>query len=273
MKKALKIILVVLLVILLICAGVLVYFYLFKKDKPKTPVEDNLVNVQIALNPVGAVIQNQIDLSLNPVKIFLKNEDKTYKIVFDDNVQLSSFQNLTIQSGEYVYTILSGQLIFEDMTGAITIDKNNNVFVFNYKIYQPLILNTQINSSASMQGYTLKNKIGYYCAEMYIFNIYDILPKYDKTFYLSILIYDDNGELVEELNHEHYINPSAIYRSCNDYSWTPSKLISGNNYFVQIRLSLSPNKTVYLYSTISSFIWNSNTGCEIEWRAIKNNLY
>lgn len=91
----------------------------------------NNVVVSVGLNPIGTIDMSKIDLSINPVKIILKNEKYTYTFVFDDNSKINNKQSQLVELGEYVYAILSDSLVFASNSGKLNITTIDCEFLFN----------------------------------------------------------------------------------------------------------------------------------------------
>lgn len=92
---------------------------------------DNFVSTSIGLNPIGTVDMSKIDLSINPVKIILKNEKHTYTFNFDDNSKFETKISQMVELGEYEYAILSDTLVFASTSGKLTITTTDRDMLFN----------------------------------------------------------------------------------------------------------------------------------------------
>ena len=92
---------------------------------------NNFVSASFGLNPIGTVDMSKIDLSINPVKIILKNEKHTYTFIFDDNSKFETKISQMVELGEYEYAILSDTLVFASTSGKLTITTTDRDMLFN----------------------------------------------------------------------------------------------------------------------------------------------
>ena len=92
---------------------------------------NNFVSASFGLNPIGTVDMSKIDLSINPVKIILKNEKHTYTFNFDDNSKFETKISQMVELGEYEYAILSDTLVFASTSGKLTITTTDRDMLFN----------------------------------------------------------------------------------------------------------------------------------------------
>ena len=92
---------------------------------------NNFVSASVGLNPIGTVDMSKIDLSINPVKIILKNEKHTYTFIFDDNSKFETKISQMVELGEYEYAILSDTLVFASTSGKLTITTTDRDMLFN----------------------------------------------------------------------------------------------------------------------------------------------
>lgn len=92
---------------------------------------NNFVSASFGLNPIGTVDMSKIDLSINPVKIILKNEKHTYTFTFDDNSKFETKISQMVELGEYEYAILSDTLVFASTSGKLTITTTDRDMLFN----------------------------------------------------------------------------------------------------------------------------------------------
>ena len=270
MKEGLKKTLITLLVIVLIIGGMLLVYFqydninrLFKKDNTK----DGYVIAKVGLSPIGMTDEKGIDLSANPVRIILNNEKHNYQFTFDKNSQLKTQKSKSVEIGEYTYTILSKQLLFEDVTGTITIDKESNILTFNYtlELNQPLIFNIKIND------FTHYNSLSYVCLYSESSNvdkIRNILPSNNTTYIVGIYCYDKSGILVESFEHTHKNTAPA---DCWD-NWTSSKLEAGTNYTVQLRFTSQEDPQKTYLSDIANVILSDNEYFEVEYTVVENQI-
>lgn len=92
---------------------------------------NNFVSASVGLNSIGTVDMSKIDLSINPVKIILKNEKHTYTFTFDDNSKFETKISQMVELGEYEYAILSDTLVFASTSGKLTITTTDRDMLFN----------------------------------------------------------------------------------------------------------------------------------------------
>lgn len=92
---------------------------------------NNFVSASVGLNPIGTIDMSKIDLSINPVKIILRNEKHTYTFNFDDNSKFETKISQMVELGEYEYAILSDTLVFASTSGKLTITTTDRDMLFN----------------------------------------------------------------------------------------------------------------------------------------------
>ena len=107
---------------------------------------NNFVVASVGLNPIGTIDTSKIDLSINPVKIILKNSKHTYTFTFDDNSKLETKISQMVELGEYEYAILSNNLIFSNISGLLTITTINKDMLFN------CVQSEEVVSSFNLRG-------------------------------------------------------------------------------------------------------------------------
>lgn len=220
----------------------------------------NYVVATVGLNPINTIDESLIDLKANPVKIILTNSKQTYQFVFDSNDKLHSIQNMVMELGEYDYTILSKQLIFE-VNGKLTLTTTDRHLLFNYAqstsvegLKFTIDISSQTQSSSKLYLSSQASNV-------------DLIRENlggNKSYKVLCYIYDQKGRLLEEFSHNH-----SSSGSCSD-SWTFSNLTSGEKYTMQLRFTDSSDTTKTYLSDIADFTYDSSMGYTVTYYVTKN---
>ena len=222
---------------------------------------NNYTIASVGLNPVGTIDTSLIDLSTNPVKIILSNDNHTYQFLFNDNSLLDSYQNMLVEMGEYNYTILSKQLLFASVTGKLTITTTDKIMLFNYALGadDPLTFKIGLTTSG-----TTNKCFQLYSATSNVTIIRNYLSS-AKVYLVTCVIYDEDGKLMETFNHTHQVTGT-----CSD-TWYASNLVAGQKYTLQLRFADRDDSTITYLSDITTFTYNSNTTYKVTYDVTENN--
>ena len=222
---------------------------------------NNYTIASVGLNPVGTIDTSLIDLSTNPVKIILSNDNHTYQFLFNDNSLLDSYQNMLVEMGEYNYTILSKQLLFASVTGKLTITTTDKIMLFNYALGadDPLTFKIGLTTSG-----TTNKCFQLYSATSNVTIIRNYLSS-AKVYLVTCVIYDEDGKLMETFNHTHQVTGT-----CSD-TWYASNLVAGQKYTLQLRFADRDDSTITYLSDIATFTYNSNTTYKVTYNVTENN--
>ena len=222
---------------------------------------NNYTIASVGLNPVGTIDTSLIDLSTNPVKIILSNDNHTYQFLFNDNSLLDSYQNMLVEMGEYNYTILSKQLLFASVTGKLTITTTDKIMLFNYALGadDPLTFKIGLTTSG-----TTNKCFQLYSATSNVTIIRNYLSS-AKVYLVTCVIYDEDGKLMEAFNHTHQVTGT-----CSD-TWYASNLVAGQKYTLQLRFADRDDSTITYLSDITTFTYNSNTTYKVTYDVTENN--
>lgn len=222
---------------------------------------NNYTIASVGLNPVGTIDTSLIDLSTNPVKIILSNDNHTYQFLFNDNSLLESYQNMLVEMGEYNYTILSKQLLFASVTGKLTITTTDKTMLFNYALGadDPLTFKIGLTTSG-----TTNKCFQLYSATSNVTIIRNYLSS-AKVYLVTCVIYDEDGKLMETFNHTHQVTGT-----CSD-TWYANNLVVGQKYTLQLRFADRDDSTITYLSDITTFTYNSNTTYKVTYDVTENN--
>ena len=222
---------------------------------------NNYTIASVGLNPIGTIDTSLIDLSTNPVKIILSNDNHTYQFLFNDNSLLESYQNMLVEMGEYNYTILSKQLLFASVTGKLTITTTDKTMLFNYALGadDPLTFKIGLTTSG-----TTNKCFQLYSATSNVTIIRNYLSS-AKVYLVTCVIYDEDGKLMETFNHTHQVTGT-----CSD-TWYANNLVAGQKYTLQLRFADRDDSTITYLSDITTFTYNSNTTYKVTYDVTENN--
>lgn len=221
---------------------------------------DNYTIASVGLNAVGTVDMTNIDLSQNPVKIILANDDHTYQFVFDDNSKINSYQSMLVEMGKYNYTILSKQLEFASVTGSLTITSTDKIMLFNYAV---TTYNTDLSFSINVEENTTAGELRLYSDSSNVSIIRDTLSS-SKIYTVRLVIYDKDGKLMHSYLHTH-----SSTGNCGD-KWNMNDLTDGETYTLQLRFADKDDSTKTYLSDVADFVYSSNKGFRVVYNTVKN---
>lgn len=221
---------------------------------------NNYTVASVGLNAVGTVDMTNVDLSQNPVKIILANDNHSYQFVFDDNDKIDSYQNMLVEMGEYNYTILSKQLEFASVTGTLTITSTDKVMLFNYAV---TTYNTELSFSINVEEYTSVGYLRLYSDTSNVTLIRDTLSS-AKVYTVTVVVYDKDGKLMHSYLHTH-----SSTGSCGD-SWQMNDLTDGETYTLQLRFADRDDTTKTYLSDVADFVYSSSKGYRVVYNTVKN---
>lgn len=222
---------------------------------------NNYTIASVGLNPIGTIDTNTIDLSSNPVKIILSNDNHTYQFLFNDNSLLDSYQNMLVEMGEYNYTILSKQLIFASVTGKLIITTKDKIMLFNYAlgVDDPLTFKIGLTKTG-----TTNKCFQLYSESSNVTKIRNYLSS-AQVYTVTCVIYDEDGKLIETFNHTHQVTGT-----CSD-TWYASNLVVGQKYTLQLRFADRDDSTITYLSDITTFTYETNTTYKVTYNVTENN--
>ncbi|MCI7003481.1 MAG: hypothetical protein MR904_03970 [Clostridia bacterium] len=221
---------------------------------------NNYTVASVGLNAVGNVDLTDVDLSQNPVKIILANDNHSYQFVFDDNSKIDSYQSMLVEMGTYNYTILSKQLEFASVTGTLTITSTDKVMLFNYAV---TTYNTQLSFSINVEEYSNVGYLRLYSDTSNVTLIRDTLSS-AKVYTVTVVVYDQDGRLMHSYLHTH-----SSTGSCGD-SWQMNDLNDGETYTLQLRFTDRDDPTKTYLSDVADFVYSSSKGYRVIYNTVKN---
>lgn len=223
---------------------------------------NNFTVASVGLNAVGSVDMSKVDLSANPVKIILANDNHSYQFVFDDNSQISQQKLMLVEMGEYTYTILSKQLEFASVTGKLTITSTDRVMLFNYAV---TTYSTKLSFAINVEHYgSTANRFSLYSDSSNVTLIRETLSS-AKVYLVTCVIYDQDGRLMETFNHTH-----SVTGDCSD-TWTAKNLEEGQKYTLQLRFTDRDDATITYLSDVADFTFTKSVGFRVVYTTTKNN--
>lgn len=223
---------------------------------------NNFTVASVGLNAVGSVDMSKVDLSANPVKIILANDNHSYQFVFDDNSQISQQKSMLVEMGEYTYTILSKQLEFASVTGKLTITSTDRVMLFNYAV---TTYSTKLSFAINVEHYgSTANRFSLYSDSSNVTLIRETLSS-AKVYLVTCVIYDQDGRLMETFNHTH-----SVTGDCSD-TWTAKNLEEGQKYTLQLRFTDRDDATITYLSDVADFTFTKSVGFRVVYTTTKNN--
>ena len=215
----------------------------------KYDYKDGYVLSTIGIEPASNDIDlSSLDLANNPIKIVLNSKNgETIQFIFDDNSKIGS-QSQLLRVGKYTLTILSEKAIFSTLSTEIEITPQSRVFKYKFTLNQKTS-DLNFNVSVSQQsGTTGKIKLYADSASVKI-----LQNKLKETNYLvSLIIFDENGKIVEELQHTH-----SGSGACGD-DFTATNLVANQKYNLQLTYRNADGSVVYTGATIG-FTYNLNS--------------
>lgn len=201
---------------------------------------DNFVSTSIGLNPIGTVDMSKIDLSINPVKIILKNEKHTYTFNFDDNSKFETKISQMVELGEYEYAILSDTLVFASTSGKLTITTTDRDMLFNCAMVDSSVHSFALSFLEKREGQN-----GVHCELDTNFEdlIVDEFGSMTNV-KVKIFIYTADGVLTSTF--EKSMRSSGFTFSLSTPYWEKG------NYTAQVMV-YTENSTLRLFSNVASF--------------------
>lgn len=201
---------------------------------------DNFVSTSIGLNPIGTVDMSKIDLSINPVKIILKNEKHTYTFNFDDNSKFETKISQMVELGEYEYAILSDTLVFASTSGKLTITTTDRDMLFNCAMVDSSVHSFALSFLEKREGQN-----GVYC-------------ELDTNF--EDLIVDEFGSMTNVKAKMFIYTADGVLTSTFEKSMrslgltfnTSTPYWEKGNYTAQVMV-YTENSTLRLFSNVASF--------------------
>ena len=213
---------------------------------------NNFVLASVGLNPIGTIDMPKIDLSVNPVKIILKNEKHTYTFTFDDNSKFETKISQMVELGEYEYAILSNNLIFSSTSGKLTITTTDRNMLFNCAQSEEIISSfnlrgNPVNSSADgskkrFLSFSIDKKLSALISEIYGatgFNIdFNFYNANNKLQTLSIKGLDCSVLNYTKTYYEtSYLGSNGVYKvQVRLYSTSSSSVYLSNFYEINVNL-------------------------------------
>ena len=202
---------------------------------------NNFVLASVGLNPIGTIDMSKIDLSVNPVKIILKNDKHAYTFTFDDNSKFETKISQMVELGEYEYAILSNNLIFSSTSGKLTITTTDRNMLFNCAQSEEIIssfnlrgnpVNFSVNGKKRFLSFSIDKKLSALISEIYG----------STGFNIDFNFYNANNKLQT-------LSIKGLDCSVLNYTKTyyeTSYLGSNGVYKVQVRLYSTSSSSVYL---------------------------
>lgn len=201
---------------------------------------NNFVSASFGLNPIGTVDMSKIDLSINPVKIILKNEKHTYTFTFDDNSKFETKISQMVELGEYEYAILSDTLVFASTSGKLTITTTDRDMLFNCAMVDSSVHSFALSFLEKREGQN-----GVYC-------------ELDTNF--EDLIVDEFGSMTNVKAKMFIYTADGVLTSTFEKSMrslgltfnTSTPYWEKGNYTAQVMV-YTENSTLRLFSNVASF--------------------
>ena len=201
---------------------------------------NNFVSASFGLNPIGTIDMSQIDLSINPVKIILKNEKHTYTFNFDDNSKFETKISQMVELGEYEYAILSDTLVFASTSGKLTITTTDRDMLFNCAMVDSSVHSFALSFLEKREGQN-----GVYC-------------ELDTNF--EDLIVDEFGSMTNVKAKMFIYTADGVLTSTFEKSMrslgltfnTSTPYWEKGNYTAQVMV-YTENSTLRLFSNVASF--------------------
>lgn len=214
----------------------------------------NNVVVSVGLNPIGTIDMSQIDLSLNPVKIIIKNSKNSYAFTFDDNSKINNKQSQLVELGEYEYAILSNSLVFASNSGKLNITTTDCEFLFNYTQQSSSDVSLCLSVKTKMLDAPVNNNFSCHLDDLAYLTIKE---KFNSSGYnLYLYFYDNEGRLCS--------SSKTINASCSQYTYftvgTAGSLSSGQpphvdnrsvDYLVQIKITSYFSNYVFMSDVVT----------------------
>lgn len=214
----------------------------------------NNVVVSVGLNPIGTIDMSQIDLSLNPVKIIIKNSKNSYAFTFDDNSKINNKQSQLVELGEYEYAILSNSLVFASNSGKLNITTTDCEFLFNYTQQSSSDVSLCLSVKTKTLDAAVNNNFSCHFDDLAYLTIKE---KFNSSAYnLYLYFYDNEGRLCS--------SSKKINSSCSQDTYfnvgTEGSLSSGQpphvddrsvDYLVQIKITSNFSDYVFMSDVVT----------------------
>src|SRR5574344_341988 len=218
----------------------------------KYSYQNGKVLASFAICPESSDIDySSTDLVNYPVRLILNgvSTQTTNQFVFDNMSTLLDTQQSLMPLGKYSYTILSQKLIFGSTSGSIEITPENRKFAFSFGvIYNRSDLDFSV--VVSSQSSSTSGVISLYGNSTTVVLLGSKLNL--QNYYVNIAIFDDDGHILQTLNHTHNGNVT-----CGD-TWTTTTLTAGTKYTAQMTYAngTDSTKTGYIEYQSSTFTFN-----------------
>lgn len=202
---------------------------------------NNFVTASVGLNPIGTIDMSKIDLSINPVKIIIKNEKHTYTFTFDNNSKFETKISQMVELGEYEYAILSDTLVFASTSGKLTITTTDRDMLFNCAMVDSSVHSFALSFLEKREG-----QKGVYCELDTNFEDL-IVDKFGSMTNVKakMFIYTADGVLTSTFEKS-MRSLGLTFNSSTPY-WEKG------NYTAQVMV-YTENSTLRLFSNVASFV-------------------
>lgn len=214
----------------------------------------NNVVVSVGLNPIGTIDMSQIDLSLNPVKIIIKNSKNSYAFTFDDNSKINNKQSQLVELGEYEYAILSNSLVFASNSGKLNITTTDCEFLFNYTQQSSSDVSLCLSVKTKTLDAAVNNNFSCHFDDLAYLTIKE---KFNSSAYnLYLYFYDNEGRLCSSSKK----NNSSCSQDTYFNVGTEGSLSSGQpphvddrfvDYLVQIKITSNFSDYVFMSDVVT----------------------
>lgn len=224
--------------------------------------EYNFVDTFISIDPITSIPAGTINLADNPVRIVLtgQNNEGVYEFVFDNNSKLTTKLNQLIKKGTYTYSIISNQLVFNPLSGSITVTTTDRDFIFNYNLGSELSdLNFSVNvKSGNFWTYpgsafvaTFDEETAQLLSEKFTGDPYRWDP--NGICNISIKIFDTDQTILAQRN-EMYHGSGNWFESVKT-TFLASNFDNDTEYFVKITFTRNETGAFYVTDLISFYIF------------------
>lgn len=223
---------------------------------------NNYMVQSVGLNPIGTIDTTKLDLVNNPVKIILngKTNNETYQFVFNKNEDFEKYKTMMVQMGDYTFAILSKQLIFNEVSGELTISSETPIILFNCTLQN---ISSDLTFTINLETYSNNKDLSLYSDASNVTLIREKLSS-QKVYNVITTIYDDDGYIIEKLTHQH-----AVTGTCSD-SWNFTNMIDGEHYTLQLSFVDAYDSTKTYLSDIFEFTYDSTKNYRVIYNVTKN---
>lgn len=218
-----------------------------KVDKSKTvninfDYQAGTVLVSVELNPLSNFDFSTINFTENPVIITFNNGKSSYNFTFNTLAKLNNPITKRIPIGNYTYSIKSNELAFKDKNGEISVNVNNNQFIFNYDY------KTNIEYGLKLTNATMNQ----YMADEITIAIIENITDYENISNSQLLITHQpygsvNPGTMKVIEHSE-ISKQQFIISRNDV------MTNGQDYIIQLKLTLNDGSVIMTNTTRITFI-------------------